>query len=161
MENKVKFIINCILKKSFRCNLKLKIYLKEKNKNNLLSKIITAYLYESLMSKNHVIIGKKSKIKSISFPHFQNIVIGEFVIIGKNCLVYQDVTIGQNKGKYPIIGNNVIIYSGAKIVGDVCVGDNSIIGANSVVVKNIPENSIVAGNPANIIRKRSNKDEFY
>ena len=66
-----------------------------------------------------------------------------------------------NKNKYPTIGNNVIIYAGAKIIGDVHVGDNAIIGANAVVTKDVPPNAIVGGIPAKVIKYRSNDDEFY
>lgn len=97
--------------------------------------------------------------ENIKFPHLHNIVIGG--VIGDNCTIFHDVTIGQNKGDYPIIGNNVIIYAGSKIIGKVKVGDNAIIGANSVVTKDVPKNAIVAGIPAKIIKYRSNNDGFY
>lgn len=83
------------------------------------------------------------------------------MILGNNCTVFHNVTLGQNKDKYPIIGNNVIIYSGAKIIGNVRVGDNAIIGANAVVTKNVPKNAIVGGVPAKIIKYRGDKDGFY
>lgn len=70
---------------------------------------------------------------------------------GKNCTVFQQVTVGFNHGKRPVIGNNVTIYAGAKVVGGVTVGDNSIVAANAVVVKDVPDNAIVGGVPAKII----------
>ena len=87
----------------------------------------------------------------ILFPHPVGIVIGQGVNIGKNCTIYQNVTIGSKNGKYPKIGNNVIIYANSVVVGDITIGDNSIIGAGSVVLKSFPSNSIIAGNPAKII----------
>lgn len=98
---------------------------------------------------------------SIKFPHPQNIVIGSDVQIGDNCIIYQDVTIGQNRGKYPTIGNNVIIYPGAKIIGNIIIDDFVIVGANAVVISDVPNNAIVAGIPAKIIKMRSLNDEFY
>jgi serine O-acetyltransferase len=89
---------------------------------------------------------------SIRHPH------GIFIsnaVIGKNCNIYQDVTIGDKKLKEfdssPIIGDNVTIYAGAKIVGKVTIGNNVIIGTNSVVTKSFGDNLIVAGNPARVI----------
>lgn len=71
---------------------------------------------------------------------------------GENCTVYQQVTVGFSHGKRPIIGNNVTIYAGAKVLGGVKIGDNSVVGANAVVVKDVPENAVVAGIPAKVIK---------
>lgn len=73
--------------------------------------------------------------------------------IGKNCWVNQGVTIGYtNATDCPTIGNNVTIYCGAKVLGNVTVGDNSVIAANAVVVKDVPPNVVVGGVPAKIIK---------
>ncbi len=90
--------------------------------------------------------------------HSPGIVIGWNVKIGDRCTVFQNVTIGEIAGKtrdgqtMPVIGNNVTIYSGAVVAGPIRIGDNVVIGANSVVTKDIPSNCFVAGVPANIIR---------
>ena len=73
--------------------------------------------------------------------------------MGDNCLVSQLCTIGWGKGGTPVIGNNVEIYAGASIIGDVTIGDNVTIGAGAVVVKDIPSNCTVVGNPARIIKR--------
>ncbi|WP_276861678.1 serine O-acetyltransferase [Anaerococcus tetradius] len=88
-------------------------------------------------------------------------VIGDYVNIGNNCKLYHGVTLGQNRGKFPKLGNNIIIYSGAKVIGDVNIGDNSVIGANSVVTNDMPSDSIIVGSPAKVVGKRTNIDEFY
>lgn len=80
--------------------------------------------------------------------------------IGDNCKVYQQVTVGYNNG-YPTIGNDVTIYSGAKIIGKVVIGDDVIVGSNAVVTKDIPSHSMIAGVPAKIIKTRSSlKDDW-
>ena len=76
--------------------------------------------------------------------------------IGKNCWINQQVTIGfSNDTDCPTIGDNVFIYAGAKVIGKVRVGDNSIVGANSVVIGNVPENCTVFGVPARIFGRMS------
>jgi serine O-acetyltransferase len=74
--------------------------------------------------------------------------------IGENCFINQQVTIGyKDKMNSPTIGNNVVIASGSKVIGGVTIGDNVTIGANAVVVKNVPENCVVVGVPAYIIKR--------
>lgn len=157
-------IFSFLLKRETRTRKKLGFYLslKNKSKKNILDKLFINLLYDNLYIKNSIIIGKESNIlNDICFPHLQNIVIGEGVMIGKNCTIFQGVTLGQNRGRYPILGDNVIVYAGAKIVGDVYIGKNSIIGANAVVVKSVPDNAIVGGVPAKVIGFRGENDEFY
>jgi serine O-acetyltransferase len=87
--------------------------------------------------------------------HFGGIIINSESVIGKNCNISHGVTLGQSsRGKNigcPILGDNVYIGPGAKIVGAVKIGNNVAIGANCVVVKDIPDNSVVVGIPGKII----------
>lgn len=86
--------------------------------------------------------------------HGQSLVINSNVIIGKNCILRHCTTIGNKKmldGSYsssPIIGDNVDIGSNVCIIGPITIGDNVVIGAGTVVVKNVPSNSTVVGNPS-------------
>ena len=80
------------------------------------------------------------------------------MVMGENCEVFQNVTIGSNRkekeGRFmPIIGDNVSIGAGAVVVGAITIGNNVKIGANSYVDKDIPDNVVVAGAPAKIIKK--------
>ncbi|MDF2631443.1 MAG: hypothetical protein K0Q85_39 [Caproiciproducens sp.] len=82
--------------------------------------------------------------------------------IGDNCWINQQVTIGfKNKTDSPIIGNNVRITAGAVVIGKVNIGENSVIGANSSVTKDIPPNCTVVGNPGYIVKKNGIKVKEY
>jgi len=99
--------------------------------------------------------------KSFFIDHGMGVVIGETSIIGNNVLLYQAVTLGGTglvKGKrHPTIGNNVVIGTGAKVLGNITVGDNSYIGANAVVIKDVPPNSTVVGVPGRITKQDGKK----
>lgn len=75
--------------------------------------------------------------------------------VGSNVYVNHLVTIGEKNGKKPTIGNNVQLHAGCIIIGGVKIGDNAIIGAGAVVVKDVPEYAIAVGNPARIIEKKN------
>lgn len=87
--------------------------------------------------------------------HFGGIVVNEACVIGRNCNISHGVTLGQaNRGKrigVPVIGDNVYIGPGAKIVGSVQIGNDVAIGANCVVTKDIPEHSVVVGIPGVVV----------
>lgn len=99
--------------------------------------------------------------KRFFIDHGMGVVIGETAIVGDNVLLYQGVTLGGTgltRGKrHPTIGNNVVIGTGAKVLGDITVGDNSYIGANAVVIKDVPPNSTVVGVPGRITKQDGKK----
>ena len=100
---------------------------------------------------------------STKFPHYVGIVIGSCAI-GENCIIRPNVVIGrkdlegeneafeQKRAKFPLIGSNVVIGSNVCILGPIRIGSNSIIGAGSVVINDVEENSIYAGVPAKKIK---------
>ncbi len=94
--------------------------------------------------------------KRLVIDHGMGIVIGETAEIGDDCLIYHGVTLGgtgKDVGKrHPTIGNNVLIGTGAKVLGPFKVGDNSRIAANSVVLSEIPDNSTAVGVPARVVK---------
>ncbi len=89
--------------------------------------------------------------------HGMGVVIGETAEIGADVTLYHGVTLGGtslNKGKrHPTIGDRVVIGAGAKVLGNITIGSDSRIGANAVVVKSVPENSVVVGVPGQIVRR--------
>jgi len=102
--------------------------------------------------------------RRVFIDHAIGVVIGATTIIEDDVLIYQGVTLGGvslDKGKrHPTIKSNVVIGSGAKILGNITVGENSKIGANSVVITDVPKNSTAIGVPARIIKKDDNPDNF-
>ncbi len=94
----------------------------------------------------------------VFIDHGSGVVIGETCEIGDNVVIYQGVTLGgtgKDKGKrHPTIGNNCLIGGGAKILGPFKVGDNSRIGAGSVVLQEVPEGSTVVGIPGRVIKRK-------
>ena len=73
--------------------------------------------------------------------------------IGRNCKVFQQVTIGYNGDKRPSIGDNVMICAGAKVLGGITVGNHVVIGANAVVVHDVPDGTVVGGVPAKVLKR--------
>ena len=102
--------------------------------------------------------------RRLVIDHGMGIVIGETAEIGDDCLIYHGVTLGgtgKDVGKrHPTIGNNVLIGTGAKVLGPIKVGDNSRIAANSVVLREIPEDSTAVGIPARVVRIAGQKVNF-
>ena len=139
-------------------NIEKKIYKKYLKSFNLYKngKVKHAnFIYFKMQKDYNCAISPQAKIgKNLSMPHPMNIVIGNGVVLGDNATIYQGVTIGQNNEKYPTIGKNIIVYAGAKIIGDVKIGDNVIVGANAVVTHDVPDNCVVAGIPAKVIKKK-------
>ena len=102
--------------------------------------------------------------RRLVIDHGMGIVIGETAEIGDDCLIYHGVTLGgtgKDVGKrHPTIGNNVLIGTGAKVLGPFKVGDNSRIAANSVVLSEIPPNSTAVGVPARVVKVDGRKVNY-
>lgn len=103
-------------------------------------------------------LGRGALFKSVpTFPHgLYGIIISPDAIIGKNCRIYHQVTIGnddRDKKNVPIIGDNVTIYPGAKILGKITIGNNVKIGANAVVTRDVPDGAFVIA-PLSIIKTK-------
>ena len=95
--------------------------------------------------------------KGFFIDHGNGVIIGETTIIGDNVTLYQGVTLGgtgkEHGKRHPTIGNNVMISAGAKILGSFTIGDNSKIGAGSVVLHEVPPHSTVVGVPGRVVKR--------
>lgn len=95
--------------------------------------------------------------KGFFIDHGMGVVIGETAVVGEDVTIYHGVTLGGtalHKGKrHPTVGDRVTIGAGAKVLGNIAIGSDSRIGANAVVVKNVPPNSVVVGIPGQVVRR--------
>ena len=95
--------------------------------------------------------------RRVFIDHGDGVVIGETTIIGDDVTIYQGVTLGgtgKDTGKrHPTIGNGVTIGAGAKVLGPITIGDHSKVGAGAIVLKDVPPNCTVVGNPGRIVKK--------
>ena len=125
--------------------------------------------YDRILYKNNAFIPIRSSIEEgLTLPHGLNgIFISQGAKIGKNCIIFHQVTIGSNtlsetkKNGAPKIGNNVFIGAGAKIIGDVTIGNNVRIGANCVIVENVPDNCTIVMNKPRIINHKTQKNNEF
>lgn len=139
---------------SFRLILNYRIGHYMSKRRNILFNILIMYLKKRQLVKYSCDISYEAKIgKNIRFPHPLGIVIGVGSVIEDNVMIWQNVTLGSkgaNTKVYPRIKSNVKIFSTAQIIGDVTVGENSKIGAFSLVLNDVPDNSTAIGIPAKI-----------
>lgn len=150
--NMLKGIFCFFLSPTFRVNVYISWM--QHSKNIYKRRLIRNHLeiWHALIVDQSCIIGNHFRI-----DHPVGVVIGPGVKIGNYVKLYQNVTLGKKNGKFPAIGNNVVIYAGAVVIGDVTIGDNSIIGANAVVLKDVPCNSVAVGVPAKIMPRKDNE----
>ena len=119
---------------------------------------VKRFFFELLYGNcNSLYIERDAKIgDGFMVVHGAGVVIGGGCCIGKNFTIYQNSTVGWNKG-FPKIGNNVYVGAGAVIIGDINIGDNVKIGAGTVVVDDIPNNSTVVGIKPRVIMHNKNQ----
>ncbi len=128
-------------------------------------KFIARMISQASRHRTGIEIHPGAKIgKRLVIDHGMGIVIGETAEIGDDCLLYHGVTLGgtgKDTGKrHPTIGNNVLIGTGAKVLGPFKVGDNSRIAANSVVLSEVPPDSTAVGIPARVVRIAGQKVDY-
>lgn len=102
--------------------------------------------------------------RGLFIDHGTGVVIGETTIIGDNVTLFQGVTLGgtgKETGKrHPTLGDNIVVGAGAKVLGNITIGSHSYIGANAVVLKNVPPNATVVGVPGRVTRQAGKKIDF-
>jgi serine O-acetyltransferase len=119
------------------------------------------YLQQIIFSSS---IAPRAKLGDrVLFPHPFCVVIGEAVVIGDRVKIFQQVTIGSHGrigegAKYPQVMDHAILFAGAKIIGDVTVGKHAVVGANAVVISDVPDYAVAVGVPARIAKIMSEAD---
>lgn len=105
----------------------------------------------------HVELPLRDGGTGINLPHPWGVVIHPNAVVGERVVVYQGVTVGRKKGGVkagiPTLGDDVVIYPNAVIVGAVRIGNRAVVGAGAVVLDDVPDGATVAGNPARILRE--------
>lgn len=131
-----------------------KLYLKEHY-------FLARWISQRAVRKTGIEIHPGAQIgENFFIDHGNGVIIGETAIVGDNVTLYQGVTLGgtgkEHGKRHPTVGNNVMISAGAKVLGSFTIGDNSKIGAGSVVLKEVPPNCTVVGVPGRVV-KQNNK----
>jgi len=116
-------------------------------------KPLAMFLYRLNAGMGHAVIGRDADLgPGLVILHSLGIVINSEVRAGRNLVLEHGVTIGAEKGRSPVLGDNVFIGAGAKIIGPVRVGSDVKIGANAVVTRDLPDGATAVGIPARIIK---------
>jgi len=151
------FIIHLFYSRSFKITFWLRLTSYATKKNQRILRAIFKNKYRRICRHYCVDIPYTTSIgKGLLIYHGFGIVIHKHAIIGNNVTLSHEVTLGDEKGHSPVIHDKVLISPGAKIFGEVTIGTNSIIGANSVVIHNVPDNSVSVGIPNRILEKKNN-----
>ncbi len=121
---------------------------------------LARYISQRGVRKTGIEIHPGARIgKGLFIDHGNGVIVGETTVIGDNVTLYQGVTLGgtgkEHGKRHPTIGNNVMISAGAKVLGSFAIGDNSKIGAGSVVLSEVPPNSTVVGVPGRVVKRGS------
>jgi len=120
---------------------------------------------------NHIITGadlawQASVGPGVAFHHPTGVVLGPDVVLGRNCVVQQGVTLGalRERGRMadgrldsPVVGDDVTLGAGSRILGPISVGDGSVVGANAVVLSDVPPGHVAVGVPASVTPRRTNR----
>lgn len=130
-------------------------YQKNKNKATLFTRIcckliVAEHIFWSVVTGADIPLNSQLG-GGLLLPHPNGVVISPRAVVGTNCLIFQQVTLGSRGEGAPIIGNHVDIGAGAKILGTIEIGDNVKVGANAVVIANVPAGQTVVGIPARVV----------
>lgn len=171
MFKNLKYDINNVIKNDPAARNTLEVLLLYPSIHSIINHRIAHFFYKKKMFFMARLISQLSRFltgieihpgaqigRGLFIDHGMGVVIGETAEVGNNVTIYHGVTLGgtgKDKGKrHPTVGDNVIIGSGAKVLGPILIGNNSKVGANSVVLKNVPENRTAVGAPARIVGEK-------
>lgn len=128
-------------------------------RRNLFNNLIILWLKRRQIRRYHCDISYDAAIgKRLSIPHPIGIVVGAGVVIRDNVMIWQNVTLGSHgkvgdKKVYPVIESGVKLYSGCQILGPIVIGEYAVVGAGSIVLKDVPNEQVAVGIPARIISR--------
>lgn len=152
------FVKNILFNPGFKysCSFRSAMYLKKRGILWFPLYVVSRIILNHYTYKYGISIPYNTNIAAgFYIGHFGGIVVNYKTVIGKNCNISQGVTIGETYGGktpgIPVLGDNVYIGPGAKIIGGITVGNNVAIGANCVLTKSVPDNAIVVGIPGDIL----------
>ena len=125
-------------------------------------KFLARWISQRCVRRTNIEIHPAASIgRRLFIDHGTGVVIGETAVVGDDCTIYQGVTLGgtgKDKGKrHPTLGNNVMVGSGAKVLGPITIGNNVRIAAGAVVLDDIPDNCTAVGVPARVVRRNGAK----
>lgn len=145
----------------FSTAVRVRLYIKLMQKLRIAGRYKLATLLSLRLQSHGIFISARAEIADTAFfPHPFGIVIGEGVKVGSGATIYQHVTIGGARlgdalaRKYPVVGEEVVIFAGAVVVGDISVGRGAVIGANSVVTASVPDGATAVGAPARVVKRK-------
>ena len=172
---KIKKDIEYIMEKDPAARSKLEVFLLYPSIHARIAHMISHFLYNKKLFFLARLISQLARTltgieihpgailgESILIDHGMGVIIGETAVVGDRITIYHGTTLGgtgNEKGikRHPTVGNDVIIGSGAKVLGNINIGSNSKIGANAVVLNDVPEGATVVGVPAKVVK--INKDD--
>lgn len=133
-----------------------RLYQRQKKAKNGLWRDILTFRMSRCAYRHGGYVGPDAVIEGMpEFPHgLQGIFISRYARVGKNCWIYQNVTIGEVNREAPVIGDDCLIGAGAVIIGGIKVGNGVKIGAGAVVTQDVPDNATVVSQPARIIERK-------
>lgn len=148
-----------IMVPSYACLIWIRVMLASQRKNSRLSRLFARLVALHLIKAYglHISVLTKHVGLGLRMPHPVGIVIGDGTVIGDNVMILQNVTLGRkdiNQAGTPVIKNGVSILAGAVVLGPVVLGENSTVGANAVVVKDVEAGTVVVGVPAKPLSRK-------
>ena len=149
----------------FQHRVRYMVYFRiSQNTTNKVIRLFCEYKLFRLCRKYGIEIKTKTKIKpGFVMIHPYNITVSPFAVIGRNVNIYKGATIGLSGGKYPgapQIGNSVQIGINSTVIGGIKIGNDVLIGPNTLVNRDVPDHSIVIGNPCKIIHKENATEQY-